>query len=138
MLDADARQAREPANIRTARRAFTRLELELDRVLAAIRAGMDPELAATTTRKIQAELGDARYSVEQWEHSNDHERRLTADEIALALDHAGSLAQLLTDAEREPRARLYRTLGLELQLDVVADPKTVDARLQLSGGGGRI
>lgn len=138
VLDADAQQDCEPAEIRSARRDITRLEVELDRVLAAIRAGMDPELAASTTRKIQAELGDARYGVEQWERTQHHEPRLTADEIALALDHAGSLAQMLTGAEREPRARLYRTLGLELQLDVVSDPKTVDARLQLCGGGGGI
>jgi hypothetical protein len=61
-----------------------------------------------------------------------------AGDVTLALDHAGNLAGLLKEAEREPRARLYRALGVELQLDVVADPKTVDARLLLCGGGGGI
>lgn len=53
-----------------------------------------------------------------------------------ALDRAGDLAALLADSERETRARLYRTLDLVLQLDHVQE--TLEARLQLCGGGGRI
>ena len=45
---------------------------------------------------------------------------------------------LLQDAERETRARLYQTLDLELLLDPVGDPPTLELRLQLCGGGGRI
>jgi len=63
-------------------------------------------------------------------------RSLTAGEVGAALDHAGDLAELLTTAERDSRARLYRTLGLELLLDPVGN--RVEARLQLSGGGGGI
>ena len=48
------------------------------------------------------------------------------------------LAQLLQEAERETRARLYRTLDLVLNLDPVGDPPTLEVRLQLCGGGGRI
>ena len=61
---------------------------------------------------------------------------LTTGDIATALDHAGSLAALLAESEREPRDRLYRTLGLELLLDPCGN--RVEARVQLSGGGGRI
>ena len=53
-----------------------------------------------------------------------------------ALDHAGDLAKILKDAEREARARLYRTLRLQLLLDPVRN--RVEARLHLSGGRGRI
>lgn len=37
--------------------------MELDRVLAAIRAGMDPDLATTTTRQIQRELAAAEATI---------------------------------------------------------------------------
>ena len=63
-------------------------------------------------------------------------RSLRATEVGTALDHAGNLAKILKTAERDSRARLYRTLGLQLLLDPVG--KRVEARLQLSGGGGRI
>src|SRR2546430_10976024 len=51
------------------------LETELDRMLAAIRAGMDPALAASETRKIQADLTTTGAAIEQWERS--HERPAT-------------------------------------------------------------
>ncbi|MGD9797714.1 MAG: hypothetical protein AB7V15_06365, partial [Acidimicrobiia bacterium] len=68
-----------------------------------------------------------------WDADHDQQQPLTADDIATALDHAGTLAALLADAERETRARLYRTLDLVLQLDPVQE--TLDVRLQLCGGG---
>lgn len=138
VLAADEDHEPEPADVQTARRSLTQLAIELDRVLAAIRAGMDPDLAAGATKQIQRELAGAQTIVDEWDRSHHVERRLTANEIALALDHAGNLAKLLKRAEREPRARLYRTLGLQLQLNVIAQPISVDARLLLCGGGGRI
>ena len=138
VLAADSEHEPEPAHVQIARRSLTQLAIELDRVLAAIRAGMDPDLAAGATKQIQRELAGAQAIVDEWDRSHQVERRLTAAEVAVALDHAGDLAQLLKGAEREPRARLYRTLGLELQLDVVADPMIVDTRLLLCGGGGGI
>lgn len=138
VLAADTDHEPEPAHVQTARRSLTQLAIELDRVLAAIRAGMDPDLAAGATKQIQRELAGAQAIVGEWDRNHRVERHLTAGEVAVALDHAGNLSRLLKGAEREPRARLYRTLGLELQLDVVADPMTVDARLLLCGGGGGI
>ena len=41
-------------------------------------------------------------------------------------------------AERETRAQLYQALDLDLHLDPVGDPPTLEVRLQLCGGGGRI
>lgn len=61
---------------------------------------------------------------------------LSASDVAAELDHAGNLAALLAESERETRARLYRTLDLVLQLDPVQE--TLDVRLQLDDGGGRI
>lgn len=138
VLEGDKRLVSEPTEVRNARLTLTKLQLELDRVLGAIRAGMDPDLAVSTTQQIQRQLTAAQSVVDDWGRDHQQEQPLTADEVSAALDRAGGLAKLLAGAEREPRARLYRTLGLELQLDVVADPKTVHARLQLCGGGGRI
>ena len=112
--------------------------MELARVLAAIRAGMDPDLATSTTRQIQRELAAAQTTIATWEHEHQHAQPLSAEDIHQALEHAGDLAGLLAEAERETRARLYRTLDLVLNLDPVGNSPTLDVRLQLCGGGGRI
>ncbi len=138
VLAAEADHPAEPAEIQTARRALRELPVELDRVLAAIRAGMDPELATTTTRQIQRELAAARAIITTWGHEHQHAQPLSTEDIHRALEHAGDLAGLLAEAERETRARLYRTLDLVLNLDPVGDPPTLDVRLQPCGGGGRI
>ena len=52
VLAADGAGPLEPPEVRSARRALTNLPVELDRVLAAIRAGMDANLAAATTKQI--------------------------------------------------------------------------------------
>jgi hypothetical protein len=52
-----------------------------------------------------------------WEQQHRTVRSLSASDVATALDHAGDLAKILKEAEREARARLYRTLGLQLLLD---------------------
>ena len=136
VLAAEAGQPPEPPHVQAARRALRELPVELDRVLDAIRAGMDPQLATATTRKIQTELAAAEATIAAWDAEHDQQAPLTADDIVTALDHAGNLAALLGAAERETRARLYRTLDLDLQLDPVQE--NLAARLQLHGGGGRI
>ena len=138
VLAAEADQPAEPTEIQAARRALRELPVELDRVLAAIRAGMDPDLATSTTKQIQRELAAAQAAITTWEHEHQHAQPLSAEDIHQAIEHAGDLAGLLAEAERETRARLYRTLDLVLNLDPVGDPPTLDVRLQLCGGGGRI
>lgn len=138
VLAAETDQPAEPTEIQTARRALRELPVELDRVLAAIRAGMDPDLATSTTKHIQRELAAGRATITTWEHEHQHAEPLSAEDIHQALEHAGDLAGLLAETERETRARLYRTLDLVLKLDPVGDPPTLDVRLQLCGGGGRI
>jgi hypothetical protein len=51
----DTEKVREPASVTHARREAERLGQELDRIIAAIRAGMDPVLTPDATRSIQAE-----------------------------------------------------------------------------------
>ncbi len=138
ILGADTAVAPEPPEVQTARRALRDLPGELDRVLSAIRAGMDPNLAVTTTKQIQRDLAVADAVVSAWEQNHDTPSPLTADEISEALDHAGNLTAILSEAERETRARLHQALDLELNLDPVGEPPTLDVRLQLCSGGGRI
>jgi hypothetical protein len=100
VLAAEAQQPPEPAHVAAARRALRELPVELDRVLDAIRVGMDPQLATATTRKIQAELAAADAILSAWDAKHDRHEPLTADDIATALDHAGSLTALLAESER--------------------------------------
>ena len=137
IVGADADATPEPSEVQLARRSLRNLPIELDRVLDAIRAGLDPHLAASTTKTIQRDIATAQATIDAWERGREEVKPLSAAEITAALDHAGDLASLLKTAEREPRAQLYRALGLELRVDVVGDP-TVEARLLLCGGGGRI
>src|SRR5690606_29327735 len=138
VLDADTAQVPEPPEVQAARRTRHDLPAELDRVLAAIRAGMDPTLAVGATKQIQHDLATAEAAIAAWEQQRDAPAPLTADEVREALDHAGNLAAMLSEAERETRARLYQALEIELLLDPVGDSPTLDVRLQLCGGGGRI
>lgn len=62
----------EPLEVTRARHQESRLAVELNRVIAAIRAGMDPVLAAGQTREIQTGIATATSVVERWERS--HER----------------------------------------------------------------
>lgn len=59
-------------------------------------------------------------------------------EVSEAFDHAGDFVAMLSEATRETRARLYQALDFELLLDPAGDSPTLDVRLQLCGGGGRI
>ncbi len=82
---ADAAETPEPADVQGARRAIRDLPVELDRVLAAIRAGMDPDLAVITTKQIQRDHAAAEATVTAWEHQHDDPAPLTVDEIREAL-----------------------------------------------------
>ena len=127
----------EPAPVKAAQRALRELPAELDRVLAAIRAGWTPP-------RRRDHQPDPPRAHRRGGHDHDLEAGteraapLTAADIHTALDHAGDLAGLLHRGEAETRTRLYRALDLELLLDPVGDPPTLDVRLQLCGGGGRI
>ena len=75
VLAAEAEQPPEPAHVAAARRALRELPVELDRVLDAIRAGMDPQLATATTRKIQTELAAAEATLAAWDAEHDDRSR---------------------------------------------------------------
>lgn len=108
-------------------------------MLAAIRAGMDPELAARETRKIQADIATAEGTIERWERSADRITPLTEVDVRTAITDAGGLVGLLAVADRTERAALYRALGIRLTYEKqTTGQELVRARLSLCGGGGRI
>lgn len=140
ILAADRHAQAEPADVKQARRQQKRLQQELDRLVAAIRAGMDPTLAAPETRRIQAEITNAALAVSEWERSNRRPGGLTEAQIRAALTEAGGLIRLLQRANRVDRAALYRALRLSLRYEKEAatGQEKIHARLQLTRSGGRI
>jgi DNA invertase Pin-like site-specific DNA recombinase len=131
-----ASHRREPAVVTRARRDVHRLTTELDRLLAAIRAGLDPVLAAGETRKVQAELARAEATVRAWDADPDRTRPLTHDQVLAALIAAGGLVGLLENADRTQRAKLYTELGLTVDYQRETATERIHVRSQLSGGGG--
>ncbi len=138
ILEADPRVPQLPASVKRAQRAVASSSLELDRVLAALRAGLDPELAAATTRAIQADRDKAQLVLDHWEREHGNTKPLTREIVERAVDHAGGVAALLATADRPTRATLYRNLGLELTFNCPDGDPSVTVRYQLDGGGGRI
>jgi site-specific DNA recombinase len=139
IVTSDVEETAEPAAVARARRDLARLGVELDRVLAAIRAGMDPALGAGETRRIQHQQAVAAETIDLWSDSRPP-RPLTHAEVRDALTTAEGIVGLLADADRADRADLYRALGLCLEYvrgDTRKDER-VRAKLQLRSGGGGI
>ncbi|MDX6216445.1 MAG: site-specific recombinase, partial [Frankiales bacterium] len=140
ILAADQPVSAEPPAVSQARRRQKKLTTELDRLVAAIRAGMDPALAAPETRKIQAELAQLATVIKTSDRDPDRPAPLTEPEVRAAITEAGGLIRLLDTAGRTDRAEMYRALGLTLRYEKTAatGQERVHARLQLKRSGGRI
>ena len=140
ILEADKKTDAEPAAVNQARQRELRLQAELERVLAALRAGMDPVLAAGETRKIQADIEAARFVIDEWGSSRERPAPLAEVDVRAALTEAGGLVNLLGEADRAERASLYQALGICLRYEKEAPTgrELVRARLELSRGGGWI
>ena len=117
IADADDNAETEPSEVTQARHQLRRLEVELDRLLAAIRAGMDPALAAGATRQVQAEMHKAESIMTEWEGSQARVAPLDERQIRAAIAEAGGLVGLLTDADRADRAALYQALCIQLRYE---------------------
>lgn len=140
ILRADGGSTGEPVEVTEARRRSRELHVELDRMLAAIRAGMDPELAAGETKKIQGEIAAAAALITRWEQSTEGVAPLTETQVRAALLEAEGLIGLLDRADRADRADLYRALGLTLRYnkEAATGVERIHVRSQLSSSGGRI
>jgi hypothetical protein len=98
------------------------LQTEPDRLVAAIRAGMDPNVAANVaapeTRAIQAAITEATAEITAWEQSREPEALgLTDGEVRTALSKVDAVVDLLQRADREDRGALYRALGITLRYE---------------------
>ena len=74
-----------PASVRQAQADSESLTVELDIIVAAIRAGMDPNLAVLATKDIQRKLAAANHTVDEWQTSGNTIAPLTEQEIFDAL-----------------------------------------------------
>ena len=140
ILEADNRAEAEPAEVTQARQSRRRLEIELDRLIAAIRAGMDPKLAAPQTREVQARIEVAHSTIQRWGRSNQRIAPLIEADVRIILADAADLTRLLQTGDRIDRARVYQQLGLSLRYEKIAATgrELVRARSQLCRGGGWI
>src|ERR1035441_5120381 len=102
--DAEKNNDAEPPDVTRARLHERRLEEELNRVIAAIRAGMDPALAAGQTREIQASIATAKSVIERWERSHERVAPLTEADVRIVLGQAADLTRLLQTGDRVERA----------------------------------
>lgn len=140
ILAAEMNNDAEPPDVTQARLHERRLGEELNRVIAAIRAGMDPALAAGQTREIQAGIATAKSVIERWERSHERIAPLTEADVRVVLGQAADLSRLLQTGDRVERAGVYRELGISLKYEKEAATgrELVRARSQLCRGGGRI
>ena len=140
IADADDNAETEPSEVTQARHQLRRLEVELDRLVAAIRAGMDPTLAAGATRQVQAEMHKAESIMAEWEGSQARVAPLDDRQIRAAIAEAGGLVGLLADADRADRAALYQALCIQLRYEKERPTgrELVHVRSTLRSGGGRI
>ena len=138
ILIADKGAELEPLEVTRARHQESRLAVELNRVIAAIRAGMDPVLAAGQTREIQAGIATAKSVVERWERSHERVVPLSEADVRTVLSDADDLVQLLRTADRIGRAGLYQSFGISLKYEreAATGRELVRVRSQLCRGGG--
>jgi hypothetical protein len=85
IVEADNRAEAEPAEVTQARQSRHRLEIELDRLIAAIRAGMDPKLAAPQTREVQARSEVANSTIQRWGRSDPRVAPLIDADVRILL-----------------------------------------------------
>lgn len=111
---------------------------ELERLVAALRAGMDPELAVTATRDVQRKPAAAKHTVDEWLSEGTALASLDETEIAAALTRVGGFAALLETATREDRADLYTALGICVEHVVTGEAESARVSLELISGGGPI
>lgn len=122
-----------------ARRTIAAARSKLDRYLAALEAGMDPDLVTSRTRAAQAEIAAAQAVLDGVQATSP---TLTKAEVLEVLAAVAEVPDLLQNADIELRADLYRSLGLQLAyrregdleyLQVAASIGAVD--LERVGGG---
>lgn len=85
-------------------------DAKLTRYRAALEAGTDPQLVARWTTEVQARRAEALAQSRQ----ATNRRRMSKEEIRSLVEALGNIRAVLTDAEPEDKAEVYRQLGLHL------------------------
>jgi hypothetical protein len=95
----------------TARRTIAAASRKLDRYLAALEAGMDPDLVTSRTRATQAEIAAAQAVLDAVHATSP---TLTKAQVVEVLAAVAQVPELLRSVDIELRADLYRSLGIQL------------------------
>jgi hypothetical protein len=134
-VTADKSTGGEPGEVIKARDDRHRLQAELDRIITAIRAGMDAKLAVAQTRELQTRIETAAATIERWERSAERGPSLTESQVRDVLAESADLVGLLHSGDRVERGHVYRSLNLSLRYEKEAATgrELVRAQSQLGG-----
>ena len=99
----------DPAALAAAR-TLEECDHKLARHRAALEAGADPQLVATWMTEVQARRAEALTRSQ----TVTTRRPMTRDEIHTLIENLGDIRQVLTEADPDDKADIYRQLGLRL------------------------
>lgn len=128
VLEADRQASAHSAAVAQAQRTIAEARRKMERHLAGLEAGIDPELIAERTRKAQLEIVAAEAIINS---SPDEPMPLTLDEIVATLQALYNVPRLLQAADPATRAELYRSLGITLAYRRDADGEFIQVHAQL-------
>jgi hypothetical protein len=130
IIEADqAANHRAPA-VEQARRTIAEARRKLERHMAGLEAGVDPELVAERTRKAQAEILAAQAILNT---PPDAPPPLTIEEVVTTLEALHNVPRLLEAADPAIRAQIYRSLGITLTYRREGTAEYVQVHAQIGG-----
>ncbi|MGQ0615763.1 MAG: zinc ribbon domain-containing protein [Acidimicrobiia bacterium] len=128
ILEADQHDSAQAAVVAQAHRTIAEAQRKMERHLAGLEAGIDPDLIAERTRKAQLEIVAAEAILNS---KPDQPMPLTLDEIVDTLQALHNVPRLLQAADPTTRAELYRALGITLTYRRDADGEFIQVNAQL-------
>lgn len=128
VLEADRQASAHSVAVAQAQRAIAEARRKMERHLAGLEAGIDPDLIAERTRKAQLEIVAAEAILNS---TPNDPMPLTLDEIVDTLQALHNVPRLLQAADATTRAELYRALGITLSYRRDADGEFVQVHAQL-------
>ncbi len=129
IVEADSRRECEPAEVRRARSSAAAAKRRLDQLMAALEAGLDPQLAVGRVQRVQSELAAAEAVVGS--HGRSVTPSLEAEDVRNFLVEVGGLSALLVEADAATRHRIYEASGLALRYCRVDNREKIRASLRV-------
>ncbi len=137
ILAADHGQRQEPPEVLRARRDAADAQSRIERWMAAIDKGLDPEDAVKRIATAKADLRVAQALIDS--HGSSAIAPLDPVVLRSLLAHAGGLASLLAEADHMSRRNVYEAAGLALRYARKEEGEVIHAGLRVGfsrvGGG---